>query len=208
MNKTIYEKPYPVIVAGKFVQETFFKNNPQLDQKKVLDNVRARVDELWSADAPTRMQATWKIRPGYREGVYLVELRDVEGFKLRVRKLEEGDHLFGRYHGRVKGEKPRKKMSVLDNFGAPNAKYVDAVLYARHVIEESRDIIHEGADFEVITFLAKETECDEPMETETLLHNFFLSDGGTNPKMTNDEFVEALRKSHNYWKDRAYIYSE
>lgn len=192
--KRILMKSNPKIVAGKYVRETFFEKNPHLTEEDLLSRVRLGLNSAGC------------VRQGYREGVYLVALPDVSGFKRRIRSLVPGDHFFGEFKARVKGEAPRKKIKVLHVGDLPDATHVDAVLYATHVLAESGDEHDPTADFELVTFLAKDFEGEEPMDVETLLHNHFLSDGGTSTKMSNDEFVEALRKSHDYWKTRAHIF--
>ncbi len=177
------------IVAGDFIQETFFDKNPYLDKRKIEIQVN---------------HAFAYARKGYRDGVWLVGISPT-GFKMRSRELAEGDHFFGQYKARRKGEAPRKAVKVLHVGEAPAAKYVDAIVYERYVLEEDRPVEHDG-DAEIVGFLTKDSPEEEVMETEVLLHNFFGSDGGTNPNWTNDEFVEKLRESFAYWKSRAHIF--
>lgn len=181
------------IVIEKFLRETFFAKNPQLTEEDVLSRVQLGFNSAGC------------VRPGYRDGVLLVSLPNVAGFKRRVKKLVEGDYLFGKYQARVAGETPRKKVGVLHVGELPDAVAVDAVLYHRDVLNETEDM-HRPYDYEIVALLGKESEGDEPMDVETLLHNHFLSDGGTSTQMSDSEFVEALRKSHAYWKDRAHIH--
>lgn len=183
----------PTIAIGKFLRETFLAKNPQFSEEDLIERV-----QLGYLSAGC-------VRPGYRDGVLLVNLPNVSGFKRRVRELVPGDYLFGKFQSRVEGEAPRKKVAVLNVGELPDAQFVDAVLYRRDVLEEDGPVEHD-ADYEIVTFLGKDTPYDEPMDVETLLHNHFLSDGGTSTKMSNDEFVEALRKSHEYWKNRAHIH--
>lgn len=182
--------PTANIQLGEHARQTFLSKNPQFTE----DDLRTRV-------SAARLNA----RKGYRDGVWLVSI-DPTGFKRRVRMLVDGDYLFGKFRPRVKGEQPRKKVGVLHVGELPDAVAVDAVLYSRATLEEGGDKVEEGVDYEIVTFLAKDSQEDEPMDTETLLHNHFLSDGGTSTKMSDSEFVAALRKSHEYWKNRAHIH--
>ncbi len=181
------------IVVGDFLRETFLSKNPQITEDDLL--LRTNL-AFYSAGG---------VRDGYRDGVLLVSLGDVSGFKRRVRKLEKGDYLFGKYVPRVEGETPRKKVGVLHVGDLPDAKAVDVVLYHKDVLNETEPM-ERYYDYEIVAVLGKESHADEPMDTETLMHNHFKSDGGSDTKMTNDEFVEALRKSHEYWKDKAHIH--
>ena len=44
-----------------------------------------------------------------------------------------------------------------------------------------------------------------PVLSMTLLHNHFESDGGTATDMTVQELEAALRRSMNYWRDKALL---
>lgn len=194
------------IILGDFITETFLSKNPQFSEQDLI----ARIEDSIAQEIDTGGQAC-KIKTGYREGVILVEI-EPRGFKRRFRTLVEGDYLFGKFTSRVKGETPRKKVGVLTVGELPNAEYVDAVLYHIDVIkegmtEEELEIRGDNLDFdyEVVAFLTKDTPEEQPMETEVLLHNKFKSDGGTDVKMTDEEFVKTLKKSFNYWKNRSLI---
>ncbi len=199
-------KSNPKIVAGKFVMETFFDKNPHIDYAQQLRQIQGIIADTKSTNENLAFAAKRRIRQGYRKGVYLVALRNVTGFKRRIRELVPGDYLFGEYKPRVKNEKPRKRVKVLHVGELPDAEYVDAVLYARNVLAESGDEHDPTCDYELVTFLAKDSPEEEPMDVETLLHNHFLSDGGTSTKMSDKKFVKALRESFNHWKHRAHIH--
>ena len=49
------------------------------------------------------------------------------------------------------------------------------------------------------------TDHDEPMHPDTMLHNYFGSDGGTDMKQSPEEFLAGLGKSVLYWKNRAML---
>lgn len=207
-------KPNSRVVLGEFIRETFLAKNPQFTEDDLLKRVYDVLHDLWGTDvdpsaarALRRMAAEQRIRQGYREGVYLISLKNTQGFKRRIRELVPGDYLFGKYTSRVEGEAPRKKTSVLHVGDLPDAGWVDAVLYANHVLAENpNETCKSWVDFEVVTFLAKDSPEDEPMDVETLLHNHYLSEGGTSTKMSDSEFVAKLRESFEYWKTRAHIH--
>lgn len=198
------------IALGDFVRNTFLKANPQFSEHDLLTRVAGVMADLNAQQGAIELRkesARKRIRHGYREGVILVSLRDVSGFKRRVRDLVEGDYLFGKYVPRVEGEVPRKKVAALTVGEVPDATHVDAVLYHRDVLNET-DPQKRDYDYEIVTFLAKDCEGDEPMETEVLLHNHFQSDGGSNTLMSDSEFVAKLRESFLYWKGKAFISPE
>lgn len=198
------------VVIGNFCRETVLSKNPQLDEKKLVEQVEDILRDYNGVNGGAvevrRKAAKARVHPGYRDGVILVTLRDSQGFKRRVRELVEGDHLFGQYRARVKGETPRKAVKVLHVGELPDAKYVDAVLYRRDVLAEDGDVSDPTADYEIVTFLAKDSPEPEPMDPDTLVANHFRWDGGTSTNMSDSEFVAALKKSVDYWKNKAHIF--
>lgn len=65
------------------------------------------------------------------------------------------------------------------------------------------------ADWEIISLNATSTDEDEPMPVGTLLHNHFhvagSNDGGTSTGMSDADFIAALRRSFEYWRDKATV---
>ena len=199
--------PNPKIVIGNFLRETFIAKNLQhfaVNGQNTADIVQLATEHELIRRVHSGL-SMGMAREGYREGVYLVKI-DPQGFKMRTRELSKGDYLFGQYKPRVEGETPRKKVSVLHVGEAPEAKFVDAVLYATRVLQESpASDADPTADYEIVTFLPKDIDEDEPMETEVLLANHYKFDGGTDTKMSPEEFEKVLAKSVKYWSNRAFI---
>lgn len=144
-------------------------------------------------------------KPGYRDGVILVPI-SAEGFTGQIRTLEAGDTFTGSYKSRQEGETPRKEIRVS---GTPDKlAAVDVVLYHRDTLAEGDENSDLTADYEVVTFLTKISDEEQPMPPETLMANHFLDSGGTSTRMTDSEFTEALRKSYAFWRGRALIAPE
>ncbi len=187
------------IVVSDFCREGFFRNNPNISERTVLNRVHDAIDAR-QIRLPTEHR-----RDGH---VWLVAINP-DGFTSRVKKLQAGDYLLGRYRPRTEGEAPRKSVNVLVNdlsAGVP-AVSVDVVLYSEDALcEDPMHIREEGVDFEIVAILAKSCEGDEPMDTDTLLHNHFMSSGGTATGMNDAEFVAALKRSFEYWKQHARIH--
>jgi len=149
----------------------------------------------------SRVLVSWyRLQQGYRPGVILVPVPP-GGFYSTLVELKEGDKLEGEYVARVPGETPRKQIRVVGR-GAASAKYVDIVLYQRDVLEEEGEPTT-GADWDIVTILARDTE-ESPMPPETLMANHFGDSGGTDTKMTPRAFEKALRESYWYWRGRAF----
>jgi hypothetical protein len=142
------------------------------------------------------------VRPGYRDGVYLVSLPP-EKFRTGVVTLEEGDILVGSFKPRQEGETPRKTLRVKrPNNEKQMATSVDAVLYSRATLRETNED-ETGAEWEVISINGHPTINPAPINPEVLMHNHFQSDGGTATNMSPEKFENALRISFEYWKNKA-----
>lgn len=140
---------------------------------------------------------------GYRPGIILVRV-PADGFFSSVVSLDEGSELVGAFESRRKGEAPRKQVRAK---GASKiaAKQVDLVLYPTSILAESGDNTISVADgsYEIVSINASPVEGEEPIHPETLMHNHFGSDGGTDTKMSDADFAAQLRVSFAYWADKA-----
>jgi hypothetical protein len=139
-------------------------------------------------------------KPGYRDGVLAVPVNP-EGFYSSLCTLKEGDVLKGTYSPRTKNEEPRKQVFVSGGDKVP-AKAVDVILYRIDVLSENeRD---GNAEWQIISINASPWEGKEPIQPDTLIANHFKLSGGTETKMTAEQFETALRESVLYWKDKAF----
>lgn len=144
------------------------------------------------------------VTEGYRAGVVLAQIDSSGCFTGQV-KLVEGDKLVGVFEARRAGETPRKTLRVFrENAEKVPSLAVDVVLYHWSTLKEGGDNETEDA-WEVVAFNARPTLAEEPIHPETLMHNHFGSDGGTDTGMSPEEFEAAMRKSFGYWKDRAIL---
>lgn len=141
-------------------------------------------------------------RKGYRDGVWEVDVPPA-GFYSAVVQLKEGDKLVGCYEARRQGEIPRRHIGVLHGDKLP-AKAVTLILYSHDVLAENNEQSTE-CPLELISINARPTIEPEPINPGTLMANHFKEDGGTDTKMTDSEFVQALKISTSYWKDKAMI---
>ena len=141
-------------------------------------------------------------KPGYRDGVVLVEVPP-EGFKSGVAVLKPGDKLTGTYEARQEGEDPRKSTCVVGGEKMP-AVSVEVVLYRHDVLVETGE--HScNADWEIISVNANPVEGEMPINPGTLMANHFQISGGTATGMSDSEFVAALRDSFLWWRDKAFV---
>lgn len=141
--------------------------------------------------------------PGYRDGVVLVPVNP-DGFYSTERVLKSGDTLHGEYVARREGEEPRKGTFVIGNKSPAQTVWI--VLYSHAVLAEKNEN-ETDALWEIVSVNASPSTDSEPapMPPETLMANHFELSGGTATKMTDSEFVTALRKSVLYWKDKTTV---
>lgn len=140
-----------------------------------------------------------KATHGYRDGVILVTV-DPAGFYSGIVMLKEGDRMVGEYKARREGETPRKSNYALGE--KIPAKSVYVVLYRHDVLAEKNE--HEtDADYEIVSVNASPADEEAPIPTGALIANHLGLNGGTNTNLTSDQFVELLRQSVLFWKDKA-----
>jgi hypothetical protein len=135
---------------------------------------------------------------GYRNGVFLVPVPP-DGFFSAVITLESGDYLGGAFEPRRDGELAQKQFYAL----APKqeAVKVDVVIYRHDVLAENNERSSD-AFFEIVSINAYPTEEESPITPEALMANFFRDPGASDTQMSDSEFVGALRKSRDYWRDK------
>ena len=138
---------------------------------------------------------------GYRDGVILIPV-DPDGFFSGVASLSPGDSLEGEYSSRQEGEDPRKHIFVAGD--KMPAKSVKVILYNKEVLAENNEN-RSDAEWEIISINASPTDEDVPIPVDALIYNHFNLSGGTSSKMTNDEFCLTLRKSVQFWSDKAMV---
>lgn len=139
-------------------------------------------------------------KSGYRDGVVLVPV-EPDGFFCSIVQLQPCDLLVGEYKARRENEEPRKSTYAVRGKKLP-AQSVDVVLYSHGVLAEKNEN-ETDADWEIVSVNANPTVDEVPISPGTLIANHLELSGGTATKMTDAEFVAALRKSVEYWKDKA-----
>lgn len=154
-----------------------------------------------------QVKKNWrKRRKGYRDGVFLVPINP-KFFKSNIVKLQDEDYLFGQFECRVDAEEPRKKVSALANStNVMPLKGCEVVIYSKEVLAEGKENSPSQADFEVLIVLKKVVKGNQPMPPDTMMYNFFKANGGTDMKCSDSKFVEQLKESFLFWKDKAIIH--
>jgi len=142
-------------------------------------------------------------RPGYRDGVILVDLDPSDHFS-GVVQLTDGSALGGAFEARRPGETPRKSVVAIGADKLP-AVSTFVVLYSSAVLAEDGDneLPVSDGNWEMISLNSSPVEGEMPIAPEVLMANYFHDDGGTDTQMSAEEFVEALRVSREWWADKA-----
>ena len=143
-------------------------------------------------------------KPGYRSGVILIRVPAGGQFFSSMVNLTDGDQLVGEFAPRRKGEDPRKSLGVASREKIP-ATTVDLVLYSSAVLAENKDNDLPPSDdnWEIISINASITRGDTPINPMVLMHNHFGSSGGTSTNLSDSDFVDMLRDSFHFWRDKA-----
>ena len=180
-----------VIVTNSFVM------------RQTADSRFSHFDGTWTELEQLVMDHWETARPGYRSGVILIRVPARRFFSSMV-ELSAGDKLTGEFVPRRVGEFPRKTLGVASRDKMP-ATSVDIVLYSSKVLAEDNDNDLPAADdnWEIISVNASIVAGDTPIHPMVLMHNHFGSSGGTTTHLSDGDFVDLLRYSFNFWRDKA-----
>jgi len=134
-----------------------------------------------------------RVRPGYKDGVVLVDLVSY-GFKSAIVKLTEETKLTANYAPRRLGEDPFIRVSAKAK--KQPAKYASVVLYRHDVLAENNER-ETDAEWEIVAIKARVTEEEEPMDPYTMARNFLHLKGGTKGDFTAEQFAQSIL----YWNN-------
>jgi len=133
------------------------------------------------------------VRPGYRDGVVLIDLPGWM-FKCAIVKIEEGMKLHANYSPRRDGEAPF--IRVCAKTEKQKAVYAQVVLYRADVLSENNEQSVD-ADWEIVAIKARMTLEEEPMDPYTMARNFLHMNGGTKGEFTAEQFAKSIV----YWNN-------
>ena len=132
-------------------------------------------------------------RPGYKDGVLLVDL-DPTKFRSAIVSLTEETKLSSNYAPRREGEAAFIRTSAKAK--KQPAKYASVVLYLYSVLDENNER-ETDAEWEVVAIKARVTEEEEPMDPYTMARNFLHLKGGTKGDFTAEQFAKSIV----YWNN-------
>jgi hypothetical protein len=135
------------------------------------------------------------IKPGYRDGVLLVEFYgSYARFQSAIVHLSEDTKLTANYAPRRLGEAAFIRVSAKAN--KQRAKHASVVLYRHDVLAENNERETE-AEWEIVCIKARVTEEEEPMDPYTMARNFLHLAGGTKGDFSAEDFAKSIV----YWNN-------
>lgn len=133
------------------------------------------------------------IRPGYKDGVILVDL-EPSRFRSAIVDLTEDSKLTANYAPRRLGEDAFIRLSAKAK--KQTAKHASVVLYRHDVLAENNER-ETDAEWEIVAIKARVTEEEEPMDPYTMARNFLHLKGGTKGDFTAEQFAKSIV----YWNN-------
>jgi hypothetical protein len=135
------------------------------------------------------------IRPGYRDGVVLMDLSP-ERFRSAIVDLNENTKLTASFAPRRGIEAPFIRLSAKAQKQV--AKHACVVLYHKDVLAENNER-ETDADWEIVCIKARTSEEEEPMDPYTMARNFLHLEGGTKGDFSAEDFAKSIV----YWNNHA-----
>ena len=146
----------------------------------------------------------------YRNGVVSVNI-PISDYPIstRIKLLENGEEfmLKGTYSKRsmdTEGTEPRKWLVNASPEAKP-AQRVDVILYNSIVLAEDGDSELEQptpASWQIVAINGSPDTEKVENQIQTLLCNYYHVMGGTDMKVTCEQFAELLQKSFSYWRNK------
>lgn len=145
----------------------------------------------------TSMMKEQCVRPGYKDGVILVDLTagyEHRKFYSSIIELDEDTKLQANYSARRIGEAPFIRVGA--KASKQEAKYVTFVCYRHDVLAENNER-ETDAEWEIVAIKARVSEEEEPMDPYTMARNFLHLKGGTKGDFTAEQFAKSIV----YWNN-------
>lgn len=137
------------------------------------------------------------IRPGYKNGVILVDMDPGYihlHFYSSIVKLDEQTKLSASYAPRRRDEAPYIRIGAKTK--KQRAKYVSFVVYHKDVLMENNER-ETDAEWEIVAVKARVSKEEEPMDPYTMARNFLHLKGGTKGDFSAQQFAESIV----YWNN-------
>jgi len=153
------------------------------------------------------------IRPSdTNDQVLLIKSSNPALFMSGIVRIDEDTPLKARYERRSEEEQPRKSIEVLNpgakdvRFVKEPAEWVDLVAFPSQLLGEERAQLQcLPGNYEIISINASPVDAPSEIHPDTLIANHLELDGGTATTLDHGQFVQALRKSVEYWADKVMV---
>lgn len=143
------------------------------------------------------MERRYRITPGYRDGVILVDVYEAppsEQFYSAVVTIDSKTKLNACYAARREKESPFIRISAKANKQVAN--HASVVLYRHDVLVENNER-ETNAEWEIVAIKARVDEEEEPMDPYTMARNYLHLEGGTKGEFTAEQFAKSIV----YWNN-------
>lgn len=156
------------------------------------------LEDLVSSIIQYRDSYESRIRPGYKDGVVLVDLDGMTNTKFysAIVKLTDKTKLNASYAPRREDEASFIRVSAKGNKQV--AKHASVVLYRADVLYENNER-ETDAEWEIVAIKARVDKEEEPMDPYTMARNFLHLKGGTKGDFTAEQFAQSIL----YWNNHA-----
>ena len=144
--------------------------------------------------AISRLSDGWSTRPGYKDGVVLVDM-PAQWFRSAIVELQPGAKMRAAYEPRREGEAPYIRVSAKAKKQV--ATHASVVLYSHAVLAENNEA-DTDAEWEIVAIKARTSEEEEPMHYYTMARNFLHLPGGTQGDFSADDFAKSIIYWHQH----------
>lgn len=144
-----------------------------------------------------------EFKNGYRDGVVIVEIRDIhfcKNFVCPIVKIDQNTKLKCQLTKRRSEEEPYLQIKAL-NGSRLKTNVVEIILYRFDVLKETNEN-STSTDWELIAFHAIPEGIDKlPMKPVTMMRNQLQLEGGTKAHYSSEEWAHAI----NFWNKYALL---
>jgi len=138
------------------------------------------------------------------EGQRVVKVKvPAKGFMTSIITIDETTDLVATFEARREGELEHKVVRARYGKLTP-ATHVEIILYSHAALVED-DENSTDADWEIISLNASPVNGATPISVGALLRNYYGEVGGTDHGLTPEQFIEELRISREFWRDKCQV---
>lgn len=150
------------------------------------------------------MERSYRVTPGYRDGVILVDVYEAppsDQFYSGIVKVDKDTKLVANFAARREHEAPFIRLAAQGQKQLAN--HAEVVLYRHDVLDENSER-ETNAEWEIVAIKARVEKEIEPMDPYTMARNYMQLAGGTKGDFSSDDFAKSII----YWNNHAMVVSK